>query len=166
MSSCGQRAAGADLRGLLAEQRGPDAQLALPLQRGRLDVPPADEREVAVEPAQLVVADVERVVGVLDALALGREQLDQVRLLRAGAGPPAPGTGSTTSVAWSQRGHGALLAVSRGAGVAGRPRWWTSRGAGVWHHSHMVTRHTRCMDNTTPEPICARSLELIAQKTQ
>ena len=49
MSSARHRAAGADLRGLLAQQRGPDAQLALALQRGRLDVPPADEREVAVE---------------------------------------------------------------------------------------------------------------------
>ena len=33
-----QRAAGADLGGLLAEQAGPDAELALPLQRGRLGV--------------------------------------------------------------------------------------------------------------------------------
>ena len=32
-----QRAAGADLRGLLAEQLGPDAELAVPLERGRLD---------------------------------------------------------------------------------------------------------------------------------
>ncbi len=89
MSSSLQRAAGADLGGLLAEQRGPDAELALALQRGRLDVPAADQREVAVEAAELVVGDVEGVVGVLDPLALGREQLDQVRLLRKvrGAGP-------------------------------------------------------------------------------
>ena len=45
----GHRAAGADLGGLLAQQRGPDAQLALALQGGRLDVPAADQREVAVE---------------------------------------------------------------------------------------------------------------------
>src|SRR5215211_1030421 len=83
------RATGADLRGLLAEQRGPDAELALPLQRGGLDVPAADQREVAVEAAQLLVGQVDRVLGVLHPLALGGEQLDQVGLLRQvrGAGP-------------------------------------------------------------------------------
>ena len=137
-----QRAAGADLRGLLAEQRGPDAELALALQRGRLDVPAADEGEVAVEPAQLVVGDVEGVVGVLDPLALGREQLDEVRLLRQ-VRRAGPGTGSTTSVAWSQRGHGLSSPSSAAAGVAGRPRWWTCRGTGVWRHSHILTRPPR-----------------------
>ena len=37
-----QRAAGADLGGLLAEQLGPDAELAVALQGGRLGVDPAD----------------------------------------------------------------------------------------------------------------------------
>ena len=44
-----QRAAGADLRGLLAEQRHPDAELALALQRVGLPVEPADQHHVAVE---------------------------------------------------------------------------------------------------------------------
>ena len=51
-----QGAAGADLRGLLAEEAGPQAQLALALERGGLGVEAADEDEVAVEPAQLLVA--------------------------------------------------------------------------------------------------------------
>ncbi len=50
-----QRAAGADLGGLLAEQAGPQAELALALERGGLGVEAADEDEVAVEPAQLLV---------------------------------------------------------------------------------------------------------------
>ena len=44
-----QRAAGADLGGLLPEQAGPEAQLTLPLQRDRLGVDAADQYEVAVE---------------------------------------------------------------------------------------------------------------------
>ena len=48
-----QRAAGADLRGLLAEQLGPDAELAVALQRGGLGVDAADQDHVAVEAAQL-----------------------------------------------------------------------------------------------------------------
>ena len=50
-----QRAAGADLGRLLAEQAGPDAELALALQRGGLGVDAADEDEVAVEAAQVLV---------------------------------------------------------------------------------------------------------------
>ena len=73
-----QRAAGADLGRLLAEQRGPDAQLALALQGGRLDVDPADQDQVAVEAAELLGRDVQRVVGVLDPLALGGEELDEL----------------------------------------------------------------------------------------
>ena len=48
-----QGAAGADLRGLLAEQLGPDAELAVALQRGGLGVDAAGEDHVAVEAAQL-----------------------------------------------------------------------------------------------------------------
>ena len=55
-----QRAAGADLRGLLAEQAGPEAELALALQRGGLGVEAPDEDQVAVEPAQLLVASARR----------------------------------------------------------------------------------------------------------
>ena len=79
--SCGsQRAAGADLRGFLAEQAGPQPELALALQGDRLGVDAADQDQVAVERGDLVVGDVERVVGMLDALALGSQQLDHVRL--------------------------------------------------------------------------------------
>ena len=69
--------AAADLRRLLTEQGGPDAQLALALQGGGLDVDAPDEHEVAVQPAVLVVGEVDVVVGVGDALSLGGEQLDR-----------------------------------------------------------------------------------------
>ena len=46
-----ERAAGADLRGLLAEQLGPDAELAVALERGGLGVDAAGEHHVAVEAA-------------------------------------------------------------------------------------------------------------------
>ena len=55
-----QRPAGADLGGLLAQQRGPQAQLALALQRGRLGVEAAGQHHVAVQPAQLVGGQVDR----------------------------------------------------------------------------------------------------------
>ena len=77
-----QRAAGADLGGLLAEQAGPQAELALALQRGGLGVEAADQHQVAVEPAQLLVGqrvDDGVVLRVRDALALGVEQLDHLR---------------------------------------------------------------------------------------
>ena len=70
--------AGADLRRLLAEQAGPDAELALALQRGGLGVDAAGHHQVAVEALDGVVVEVEGEVRVLDALALGRQQLDQV----------------------------------------------------------------------------------------
>jgi hypothetical protein len=53
-----QRSAGADLRRLLAEQAGPDAELTLALQGGGLRVDPPDEDLVAVEAAQVVVGQV------------------------------------------------------------------------------------------------------------
>ncbi len=83
-----QRAAGADLRGLLAEELGPQAELAVPLQGGGFDVEAADEDHIAVEPADQVrllggVQPVpEAVVGMLDSFALGREELDE--LVRTG----------------------------------------------------------------------------------
>ena len=75
------RAAGADLRGLLAEEAGPQAELALALEGGGLGVEAPDEHEVAVEAADLLVAqrvDDRVVVGVAHALALGVEQLDHL----------------------------------------------------------------------------------------
>ena len=74
-----QRPAGAHLRGFLAEQAGPDAQLALPLQRGGLGVELADDHQVAVEPAVLLVGEVDpvlRTVGAghrVEAFAVGGE---------------------------------------------------------------------------------------------
>ena len=73
-----QRAAGADLGGLLAEQLGPDAELAVALERGGLDVDAAGEDHVAVEPAQLLGREVVVELGVVDALTLGGQQLDEV----------------------------------------------------------------------------------------
>ncbi len=74
--------AGADLGGLLAEQRGPQAQLALALEGGGLGVEAAGQHHVPVQAAQVVGGEVDvRVVGgVLDALALGGQQLDEVRI--------------------------------------------------------------------------------------
>ena len=72
-----QGAAGADLRGLLAQQLGPDAELAVALQRGGLGVDPPGEHHVAVEAAQLVGGEVEVEVRVVDPFALRREELDE-----------------------------------------------------------------------------------------
>jgi hypothetical protein len=60
----------ADLGGLLAEQGGPQAELALALQRDRLAVDPADKHHVAVHALDVGVA--EGVVGMVDSLTLGR----------------------------------------------------------------------------------------------
>ena len=77
----GERSPRADLGGLLAEQRGPQAQLALALECGGLGVEAADEDEVAVEAAQVLIAQlgedrVELAVG--DPLTLGGEHLDHL----------------------------------------------------------------------------------------
>jgi hypothetical protein len=79
-----QRAARADLSGLLTEELGPDAELTVALERRGLDVDPTGERHVAEQAAdrlrELGVGEVvaEGEVGVLDPLALGREQLDEL----------------------------------------------------------------------------------------
>ena len=81
-----QRAAGADLGGLLAEQRGPQAQLALALQGGGLGVEAPGQHHVAVQAAQLVGGEVDRRTSrVLDPLALGRQQLYELGLGRSAA---------------------------------------------------------------------------------
>ena len=79
-----QRPAGPDLGGFLAEQRGPDAELALALQGDRLGVDPADQHQVAVQILDIGGGEVQRVVGVLDPLTLGGEQLDEPFLGLAG----------------------------------------------------------------------------------
>ena len=84
-----ERATGADLGGLLAEQAGPQAELALTLEGVALGVEPADEDEVAVEAPQVLgrqVRDVLVVVGVGHALTLGGQQLDHVRATVADRG--------------------------------------------------------------------------------
>jgi hypothetical protein len=53
----GERAAGTDLRGLLAEERGVERELPLALERRGLGVEAADEHHVAVEPAEVVGAE-------------------------------------------------------------------------------------------------------------
>ena len=74
----------ADLRGLLTEQRHPQAKLALALQCGRFLIEAADQDQVAVQPAQVVVGQVGQVVDIgrriaaEDPLALRVEQLDHL----------------------------------------------------------------------------------------
>ena len=120
-----QRPAGADLRGLLAEQRHPDAQLALPLQRVGLPVEPADQHHVAVEGLQgrhVDVGDVAVEARVADPLTLRRQQLDQVGAALVGALQPgdAPARGLTgrregVRGGWGpglRNGHGCLLVLT------------------------------------------------------
>ena len=118
-----ERAAGADLRGLLAEQLGPDAELAVPLERGGLGVDATGEHHVAVEALDRLVVEVAGEVGVLDPLALGGQQLDQLGAAVGGVGPEdlaevgAELTLGLRNVARSA--HGQLLCV---VGLAGSPR--------------------------------------------
>jgi len=58
-----------------------------------------------------------------------------------------------------------LLAVSCGPGSPASAVVDVSWHRGVAPLTHGVTTY-RCMDNTTPTSICARSLERIAQKNQ
>ena len=97
-----QGAAGADLRGLLAQQRHPDAQLALPLQRVPLTVEPADQHHVPVQAAQLLGRDVDVEVRVVDPFTLRGEQLDQLRAAFAGG----PQTRDHLLRRWPGRGGG------------------------------------------------------------
>ena len=76
-----QRAAGPDLGGFLAEQRGPDAELALALQRDRHGVDGADQHQVPVHAPDVVGGQVQRVVGRVDPLTLRGEQLDELARL-------------------------------------------------------------------------------------
>ena len=76
-----KRPPGPDLGGFLAEQRGPDAELALALQGDRHGVDGADQHQVAVQPGDRIVGQVQRVVGVVDPLTLRGEQLDKLARL-------------------------------------------------------------------------------------
>jgi hypothetical protein len=76
----GERPAGADLGGFLAQALRPQTELALPLQRGGLGVEGPHEHHVAVHPAQGVgveVGDERAIHGMLEAHARWREQLDE-----------------------------------------------------------------------------------------
>ncbi len=57
-------------------EAGPQTQLALPLQCRRLDVGAADQDEVAIQVAVVLVGEVDVVAGVMHPFALGSEQLD------------------------------------------------------------------------------------------
>lgn len=87
-----QGSAGPDLRRLLTKARRPDPQFALPLQRRGLGVDPPGQHHVPVEAPDhrgLVVgrhADAEGEVGVVHALALGGQELHQLRAAKVGHG--------------------------------------------------------------------------------
>ena len=74
----------ADLHALLAECGTPQAEFAGALECGGFDVHASGDRDIAIHRAQLVWRDLERVVRVVHALALGREQLHR----RLGHGGP------------------------------------------------------------------------------
>jgi hypothetical protein len=54
-----------------AAQRGPDPELALALQRDRLEIDPADQHEILVQRLDFPGGHRQRVVRMLDPLALG-----------------------------------------------------------------------------------------------
>ncbi len=74
----GQGSAGADLGGFLTEEGGPDAELALPLQGHGLKVDAPYENQVPVEGSDLLRSQVDVVVGVLDPLSFGGEELNEL----------------------------------------------------------------------------------------
>src|SRR6185312_8136769 len=103
-----QGAARADLGRFLAQQRGPDAQLALALQGDRLEVDPADQDQVPVQRPELLGRDFQRVAGVVGPFALRGEELDELpgARLRGQTQRIGPGSGWTIGIA----GHAPLLA--------------------------------------------------------
>ena len=114
-----QRATGADLGGLLAEQAGPQAELALALEGVALGVEAADEDEVAVEAPQVVgrqVRDVLVVVGVGHALTLGGQQLDHVRATVADRGGRLLQLGDYLVAHWGSFAGGAGLCRAASGG--------------------------------------------------
>jgi hypothetical protein len=117
-----ERPPGADLRRLLAEQRRPDTQFALALQRDRLGVDAADYDEVAVQSLHLVGGQFQGIVGVLDPLPLGREQLDGIHArpgLPVQAGGSRCGGDRTVSI----DGHVPLLVIGAGCGITVTGQW-------------------------------------------
>ena len=133
-----ERAAGADLRGLLAEQLGPDAELAVALERGGLDVDAPGEHHVAVEPAELLGREVMVELGVVDALTLGCQQLDELgATVGLGGSEDLRKVGAETLV-FGQR----LSSTASGShGIAGRRRL-AGVAVGVCDPDHMMVRST------------------------
>src|SRR5664280_745295 len=75
-------ATGPDLCCLLAEQAGPQAELTLALKGRSFGIEPANEHLVAIETTHVIVSevsDVRRVFGMVDALTLRGQQLDELR---------------------------------------------------------------------------------------
>ena len=72
-----KRPPGADLRGLLTLDRRPERELTLALQRRRLVAEATDDHHVAIEAEDLVAIQGGLVLGVLNAFAFGRQQLDK-----------------------------------------------------------------------------------------
>ena len=156
-----QRAAGADLGGLLAEQLGPDAELAVALQRGGLGVDAADQDHVAVEAAQLVRGEVPVELGVVDPLALRRQQLDQLgaAVLLGGAedlGEIGPESGGSAMLAGSWR---TLLRGLGRCGVSGAAG--SSHGCGDQVAGHRVAGVVRAVSRVTS---CAAKVSVPAGK--
>ena len=116
-----ERATGADLGGLLAEQARPQAELALTLEGIALGVEAADQDEVAVEAPQVVrgqVRDVLVVVGVGHALTLGGQQLDHVRATVADRGGRLLQLGDYLVAHWGSFAGGPAYSFGPHAGVA------------------------------------------------
>ena len=103
--SCAQ---GGRKRVYLSTDTRSGAEVALALQRDCLEVDPADQDEVAVERHDLVRGQLKRIVGMLGALTLGGQQLDQLRLV----GRRVVSSGSGGSSPGSFDGHVPLLACS------------------------------------------------------
>jgi hypothetical protein len=76
-----QGAAGSDLGSLLAKGGWPQTDLAMSLESERLGVDAAGQHEIAVQTADRRVIAIEVELGVLDALAFWREQLDERKVV-------------------------------------------------------------------------------------
>ncbi len=109
-----QGAGRADLRGFLAEQWWPQAELALALQCGRLDVDTPDDHQVLVQSAQLVRADIGDQRGMLAIEYPAPVGLDQLYRIRGRPGV-VPGCGVLHSL------H--LLVVARAGSPHFAIRW-------------------------------------------
>ena len=81
----GHRATGTDLRGLLPQQRGPQTELALPLQGVGFPVGPADEHHVAIQRLDFRCGDLQVELRMRDSLPLGSQHLDEVFTFAGGA---------------------------------------------------------------------------------